>query len=73
LEADVQRIEPVSPPDATFATREDLLRLEKRIANLAIAVENCLHHLQIQFTRIAELQAEIDLIRGEWAKPGEQR
>jgi hypothetical protein len=50
-----------APPDHPFATRDDLRRLE-------LLIEQMRHDLDVQFTRIAQLQADLDLIRGAWAK-----
>ena len=35
---------------------------------LARCVEDCIRTLELQFTRIAQLQAELDHIRVAWAK-----
>ena len=50
-----------APPDHPFATRDDIRRLEQLI-------EEMRHDLDVQFTRIAQLQADLDLIRGAWSK-----
>jgi hypothetical protein len=36
---------------------------------LVHAVEDCARSLELQFTRIAQIQAELDHIRAAWAKP----
>ena len=47
--------------DEPLATRDDIRRLERTIEQLRQA-------LDVQFTRIAQLQADLDLIRGAWNK-----
>ena len=48
-------------PDQPLATRDDIRRLERLIDEL--------HRQQdVHFTRMAQLQADIDMIRGAWSK-----
>jgi hypothetical protein len=41
---------------------------DPRVDELVVLVEKLTQDLQVQFTRIAQLQAEIDLIRGALAR-----
>jgi hypothetical protein len=41
---------------------------DARMAELIARVDQIAHDLAIQFTRIAQLQADIDLIRGAWSR-----
>ena len=60
---------PASPaPDEPLATRDDLRRLESELAELRDAVARLLREQQVHFTRMAQLQADIDLIRSAWSK-----
>ena len=43
-------------------------RLEDRIARLEQLLEEQQRELQIQFDRISQIQADIDIIRGAWAR-----
>ena len=59
---------PPSPlNNPAIATSEDIRRLERQIADLGAALERQANDLQVQFTRMAQLQADIDVIRGGWA------
>jgi hypothetical protein len=51
----------VPPADQPLATRDELRRVERQI-------ENQQKQLDVQFTRIAQLQADIDLIRAAWTR-----
>jgi hypothetical protein len=59
-----------TPPaaDAVPITRDDLRRLEHEIATLRATVEQVVKDQQTQFTRIAQLQADVDLIQGARAR-----
>jgi hypothetical protein len=48
-------------PLAKSVTRREFERLARH-------VEDCTRTLDLQFTRIAQLQAELDHIRAAWAK-----
>jgi hypothetical protein len=54
-------------PDSPVASRE-VRRLEQQLAELREALDAVLRDQQVQFTRIAQLQADIDLIRAAWSK-----
>jgi len=56
------------PLDHLPVTRDDFRRLEQLIAALQVAVEGLTHAQDIQFTRIAQVQADIDVIRRPSAK-----
>jgi len=49
-------------------TRTDIERLERQLAELKAAVERHDASLRMGLTRMAQLQADIDLIRAAWAK-----
>ena len=49
-------------------TRSDINRLKQDIEALAESQAATQKELAIQFQRIAELQAEIDVIRGAWSR-----
>ena len=53
-------------------SREDYHRLTEHVARLTEQMAAANRELEIQFKRIAELQAEIDVMRGAWAKLGSQ-
>ena len=55
------------------ATSEDIRRLERQIADLSAALERQAHDLNVQFTRMAQLQADVDVIRGGCAQGGARR
>ena len=59
---------PTPPAAAVLLTRDDLRRLEKELAALRSSLEQIVQDQQVQFTRIAQLQADIDVIRGAWVK-----
>jgi hypothetical protein len=59
---------PTLPADAVPVTRDDLRRLEQELANLRATVEQVVKDQQVQFTRIAQVQADIDVIRSAWSK-----
>ena len=54
------------PSDQPLATREDVQRLQAQIAELVKLLDRVAHDQQIQFTRIAQLQADLDVVRGAW-------
>jgi hypothetical protein len=58
----------VPPTDAVLATRDDIRRLEHLIAALQTTMDRIVHDQEVQFKRIAQLQADIDLVRAAWAK-----
>ena len=58
----------VTPTDSALATRDDIRRLEELIAALQKAMDRIVHDQLVQFTRMAQLQADIDLVRGAWTK-----
>src|SRR5687768_5136019 len=58
----------VPPTDSALATRDDIRRLEELIAALQRAMDRIVHDQEVQFKRIAQLQADIDLVRGAWTK-----
>jgi len=58
----------VPPTESALATRDDIRRLEELIAGLQKAMDRIVHDQQVQFTRMAQLQADIDLVRGAWTK-----
>jgi len=49
-------------------TRTDIERLERQLAELKAAVERHDASLRMGLTRMAQLQADIDLIRAAWTK-----
>jgi len=60
---------PADPPaDSGLATRDDIRRLEELMGALQKAMERIVHDQEVQFKRIAQLQADIDLVRGAWTK-----
>jgi hypothetical protein len=56
------------PSDQPLVTQDDIRRLEKQIAALQALLDRFGHDQGVQFTRIAQVQADIDLIRGAWTK-----
>lgn len=58
----------VPPTDSALTTRDDIRRLEELIAALQKAMDRITHDQEVQFKRIAQLQADIDLIRSAWTK-----
>ena len=55
-------------PDPAPSTDPRIIALEDRIARLEQVVDEQQRELQIQFERISQLQADIDIIRGAWTK-----
>jgi hypothetical protein len=55
-------------PDSVPATRDDIRRVEAMIVALKNQIDRIVHDQDVQFQRIAHLQADIDLVRGAWAK-----
>jgi hypothetical protein len=53
---------------AKTARRLDNGVTRREFTDLVRAVEDCARSLELQFTRIAQLQAELDHIRTAWAK-----
>ena len=53
---------------ATPATRADVERLEKQLAEVKAAIERHESSLKLGLKRMGQLQADIDLIRAAWAK-----
>jgi hypothetical protein len=51
-----------------LATREDVRRLEKMLAALQLTIDELRRDQAVQFMRIAQLQADIDVVRGAWSK-----
>ena len=51
-----------------MATPEDIQRIESQIADLKAVLDRHSKELATQLTRIAQLQADIDLIRAAWSK-----
>jgi hypothetical protein len=47
---------------------DDLATLRQEIAELKATVDQIVHDQQIQFTRIAQIQADLDLVRGVWSQ-----
>jgi hypothetical protein len=45
---------------------DDLAALRQQLAQLQATVDQIAHDQQIQFTRIAQIQADLDLVRGAW-------
>ena len=58
----------LNPNDHPFATREELRRLEDRITERVRLLDPVIRDQKIQFTRIAQLQADLDLVRGVWTR-----
>jgi len=54
--------------DEPLATRDDIQRFERQLAEIRATLKQVEHDQQIQFTRIAQLQADMDVIRSAWAK-----
>jgi hypothetical protein len=54
----------IPSPDQHLATRDDILRIQRQLAELRDFIDRIMHDQQVQFTRIAQLQADIDVIRG---------
>lgn len=54
------------PADQPLATRDDIRRLERLIDEMK-------RQQDVPFTRIGQLQAHIDLIRGAWSKVERRR
>jgi hypothetical protein len=52
-------------PDSTPATRADIERLERRLDAL---IDEFRKERDIHLKRIAQIQADIDIIRGAWAR-----
>jgi hypothetical protein len=50
------------------ATRADVERLERQLAELRAAIERHDASLKMGLTRMGQLQADIDLIRAAWTK-----
>jgi hypothetical protein len=59
---------PLPRPGPELATLDDIARLSRQIAELTAAVERHDASLKMGLTRMGQLQADIDLIRGAWAK-----
>jgi hypothetical protein len=59
---------PTNPLPALPMTRDDFQRLERLTADLQATLKQIVHDQEIQFTRIAQLQADIDMVRGAWTK-----
>ena len=49
---------------------EEFNRLLERVNALSRDLDAAHHELRIQFERMAQLQADIDLIRAAWSKVG---
>jgi hypothetical protein len=62
----------VPPTDSALATRDDTRRLEELIATLKKAMDLIVHDQEVQFKRIAQLQADIDLVRGSMDEDGDR-
>lgn len=58
----------VPPTDSALATRDDISRLEELVAALRKVMDRITHDQQVQFKRIAQLHADIGLIRSTWTK-----
>ena len=58
----------IPPTDKSPATRDDIQRLERQIAELRSLIERHEREIQLQVTRTGQLQADIDIISGAWAK-----
>ena len=59
---------PLSHSGHGLATRDDIDRLSRQIAALAAAIDRHDASLKMGLTRMGQLQADIDVIRGAWAK-----
>jgi hypothetical protein len=59
---------PLSHSGHDLATRDDIDRLSRQIAALTAAIERHDASLKMGLTRMGQLQADIDVIRGAWAK-----
>ena len=55
-------------PENQFATLDDIRRIERELAEIRKLLEKHTHDLHIQLTRIAQLQGDLDVIRGAWTK-----
>ena len=55
-------------PENTPATKADIQRLERAIAELRAAVERHDTSLKMGLTRMGQLQADIDVVRAAWTK-----
>ena len=58
----------VARPEQSLATRDDIRRLEAMIGALTKTMDRIAHDQDVQFKRIAQLQADIDLIRAAWSQ-----
>lgn len=58
----------VPPTDSAPATRDDIRRLEDMIRALKKEGDRIVHNQDVQFKRIAQLQADFDLVRAAWTK-----
>jgi hypothetical protein len=58
----------VAHSDQGLATRDDIERLSRQIAELTAAIERHDKSLQTGLTRMGQLQNDIDMIRSAWAK-----
>jgi hypothetical protein len=56
---------PPTMPDSNPATRADIERLERRLDAL---IDEFRKERDIHLKRIAQIQADIDIIRGAWAR-----
>jgi hypothetical protein len=56
------------PTDSTLATHDDIRRLEDMIVALKKEMDRIVHDQDVQFKRIGQLQADIDLVRGAWTE-----
>jgi hypothetical protein len=54
----------------SMPTREEFNRLLDRVNALSRDLDAAHRELRIQFERMAQLQADIDLIRSAWARVG---
>ena len=59
---------PVAHHDQGRATREDVERLTREIAQLREALERHDASLKMGLTRMGQLQNDIDMIRSAWTK-----
>ena len=50
------------------AARDDIQRLEREIQELRTVLDQHHRELAVQLTRIAQVQADLDLIRAAWTK-----
>ena len=53
---------PGQPPDDSLATTDDLRRLEQQVRELLARLEHLEREHKMQFTRLAQLQADVDVI-----------